>query len=152
MCHLSAMAWRLHSCSKYHVNLQLTTEKLAWTSTVKLPTLSVNSPNQVHSFSGEENHGPPHPQSHVWAVYQGRHQEGLPSVLPMLSPSAASMMVDWVLPGGTCGKGAGCVLIPHTFLPLIDNRCLTTANPSLKCKCTFAQNSKIYAKSHQSKF
>ena len=57
----------------------------------------------------------------------------------MLLASAANLITDWALPGGTCGRGAGCVLATYTSQPLVDNRCLTAANSSLKSKCPFAQ-------------
>ena len=36
----------------------------------------------------------------------------------ILLASTANMAVDWALPNGTCGRGAGCVLAPHTNHPL----------------------------------
>ena len=74
---------------------------------------------------------------------QSKHEEGMPPVLPTFLASTANTAADWVLPGGTYGKGAGHVLAPHTTLPLVDNSHLNSANSLLKSKCAFAQNSKI---------
>ena len=50
---------------------------------------------------------------------------------PIFSASAANMTADQELPGGTCGREAGCVLAPHTTCPLVDDKHLTSANSSL---------------------
>ena len=130
-----------------HIKL---TERLDVTSAVKLLTLNMLIPNLQLSLHltksvalflwGRENHGPSHAAESCAGCMSGwASRREATCFTCILFASAANMTVDWALPGGTCSRGAGHVLTPHTTQPLVDNKHLTTANSSLKSKCTFAQ-------------